>query len=385
MPRRAGRLLAWLLPLCVMASCPLLATAANPLAPQAGWEHGDGTHYDPGTVPLYPQDSYPLSSLGDRPWPPGGTVPQGNPWPAEASSYPAADWQAGSFHDPHVFAGNDRADDGADWQPDPFPAHDPQFVNQFGSWQWTLLPNDILFAGYLAGERESKFASVWAYDRGRGWLWDIALGGRAGIARWGSVGIAPAEGWQLDIEGAAFPRLDPEEQRDLDAVDFRFGVPLTWAVGPFEGKIAYSHLCSHIGDEYLIRVPGSERRNYVRDSIVLGYGYFPVPDIRLYGELELSFFVRGGADPLAVQFGAEYSPVARTGITGAPFAATNIHLREELEWSGSFVVQTGWQWRSPENDHRFRAGFQYRSGASSQTTFLGENEQYAGLGLWFDY
>lgn len=252
-------------------------------------------------------------------------------------------------------------------------------------WGWTLLPSDIIYKSYLAGEKEARIKGVWLHEKGRGWLWDIALGGRAGIIRYGSKGVTPPSGIQLDIEAVAFPRLDFEHHRDLEASDFRFGIPLTWSRGPYEAKFAYYHISDHIGDEFLERVPGSVRRNYSRDSMVLGGGYYPHDDIRLYAEIEYGFFVYGGAEPWAIQFGAEYSPIARNGIFGTPFAALNIHLREELDWNGSVNSQLGWQWRSEENNHIFRMGLQARSGATNQYTFLGNNEQQFGFGLWYDF
>ena len=85
--------------------------------------------------------------------------------------------------------------------------------------------------------------------------------------------------------------------RDLVAVDFRFGVPITYRQGPWETKFGYYHLSSHIGDEYLEKNPGYSRINYVRESLVLGLGWRPNPDWRLYSEAGYAVYKSGGAEP----------------------------------------------------------------------------------------
>ena len=205
------------------------------------------------------------------------------------------------------------------------------------------------------------------------------------MLRYGSGDSTWPEGWQLDIEGAAFPRLDPEEEFDVVATDFRFGIPLTYGEGPYQTKFAYYHLSSHLGDEFLIKNPMFNRINYVRDSFVWGHSYYWTNDLRLYFELEYSFNTDGGAEPLACQFGADFSPAYPTGLRGAPFAAVNAYLREEFDFGGHFVAQAGWQWRGYHRSHLMRAGVQYLAGKSPQFEFFGRNEEQFGVALWYDY
>lgn len=252
-------------------------------------------------------------------------------------------------------------------------------------WTWQLLPDGLLYKSYLAGTKEPRIGSAWLHEDGIGWIWDVTLGGRVGIARFGTQGSIQPEGWQLDIEGAAFPRLNMEEGNDLDSADFRFGVPLTWSQGPYEMKLAYYHISAHVGDEFLVRNPGFQRVNYVRDAIVLGLGWFVVPDVRLYSEAAWSFSTDGGAEPWELQFGAEYSPVVANGLRGTPFAAVGGHLFEEHDFGGYVNLMAGWQWRGAESDRLLRAGLQYFNGKSSQFAFFDEHQELIGIGVWFDY
>lgn len=252
------------------------------------------------------------------------------------------------------------------------------------AWTWKLLPDSLIFQSYMAGAREPRISSFWAYEKDDGWIWDIALGGRVGLLRYGSLDETWPEGWQLDIEGAAFPRLDLEENRDMVATDFRFGVPFTYGIGPYQTKLAYYHLSSHIGDEFLEK-NAFTRVNFSRDVIVWGHSLYVTDDVRIYGEVGWAFYVSGGTKPFEFQFGVDYSPRCPAGFRGAPFVAVNAHLREEVHFGGNLVVQAGWQWRGWTNTRVIRAGLEYFNGKSDQYEFFDASEQKVGVGLWFDY
>ena len=251
-------------------------------------------------------------------------------------------------------------------------------------WSWQVLPEGVIYRSYLAGAKEPRFASAWVHERDLGWIWDVSLGGRVGLVRYGNRDALFPEGWQLDFEGAALPRLDLEHDRDVVSTDFRVGVPLTYGEGPLRWKFAYYHLCSHLADEYLLRVPEAERLNYIRDSLVLGGSCYWGDDLRLYAEAAWAFNTDDGAEPWEFQFGIDYSPREPTAFGGAPFVAVNGHLREELDYGGNLVFQTGWQWRGPTG-HLFRAGMQYYVGKSDQFEFFDDYEEKLGLAIWYDF
>ncbi len=119
-------------------------------------------------------------------------------------------------------------------------------------WTFQLLPEGPMYRSYLSGGKEPRLASQWVYERDWGWLWDLEAGGRVGLVRYGTSDNEWPEGYQLDLEGAAFPRLVLDNQRDLVSADFRCGVPFTWRSGPWEAKFAYYHLSSHLDDEFML-------------------------------------------------------------------------------------------------------------------------------------
>ncbi len=277
------------------------------------------------------------------------------------------------------------SDEGSEWYPDASEGDDPYETSDDQVYRWRLLPSGLAYRSYLAGPRESRLGSFWAHEVDQDWMWDIALGGRAAIARYGTGDSFRPQGYEVQIEGAGLPRLGIEDEFDVEAVDFRFGVPLVYAVGNSQTKLAYYHLSSHLGDEFLIKHPDFDRINYVRDAIVLGESYFLNPSLRAYGEVAYAFKTDGGAEPWEFQFGLEHSPAQPTGFRGAPFAAANAHLREEFNFSGNLVVQAGWAWRGSGAGHLLRTGVEYFNGKDEQYSFLKEDLQKLGIGLWYDF
>jgi hypothetical protein len=265
---------------------------------------------------------------------------------------------------------------------DPMSYESPFGFNE--SWTWQVLPSSILYKSYLAGNHESRFGSQMVHINKQGNFWDVSLGGRAGILRYGNSDPYEPQGYQLDIEGAAFPRLNLDYDRDLDSVDFRFGIPLTMRKGAWETKFGYYHLSSHMGDELLVRNNTLDRLNYVRESLMAGIGFFLNPNFRLYTEVDYAFITDGGAKPWEFQFGAEFSPIDCDRYRGSPFLAVNGHLHQEVGFGGSVTAQIGWQWRG-RNGHLLRTGFQYFNGMSDQAQFYNQFEEQYGWGVWYDF
>jgi hypothetical protein len=275
---------------------------------------------------------------------------------------------------------------GASAQPDAGKVESPMTDRLLADdeWAWQVLPQGLIYRSYLAGTKEPRLASVWNHDNRIGWMWDLTLGGRVGLLRYGTFDPLFPKGWELDMEGAAILRLNLDDDRDLVATDFRAGFPLTFSFSRWEHKFAYYHLSSHIGDEYLVENPMFQRINYSRDALVWGSAFRWTPNVRLYAEVGYAVYADGGSEPWETQFGVEYSPMIPNGFRPLPFLAINGALREDRNWSGNFVAQTGIQWRG-YTGHLFRFGVEYYNGLSRQFEFFDQFEQQVGLGIWFDY
>ena len=259
-------------------------------------------------------------------------------------------------------------------------------------WVNEVLPEEILFRSYLGDPKGARMASRILHETNAGWMWELEAGGRIPLFRFGTpsdtVGRSGRpEGWQVDIEGAAFPRLNFEQELDLDYTDFRVGLPVTYQRGNWQYKIEFYHLSSHVGDELLIRDPTFQRVNYLRDAIRLSAGYFVNPDVRLYGEAEWAWNAHGGAEPWHFQFGFDYSPTQPSIDLRQPqpFFAANVGLREDVNFGGGVNIVTGLQWRGANSDHLFRFGVEYYNGKSYQYEIFDEHEELLGIGFWFDF
>jgi hypothetical protein len=259
------------------------------------------------------------------------------------------------------------------------PTNSPQY------WQWRLLPENVIWQSYWAGVHEPRISGVAFHNAPNNTNYlDVTLGGRASILRYGSDGVGRPEGAELQIEGAAFPRLNLDANWDVDAVDFRFGLPLVYGRDKWQTKFSYYHLSSHMGDEYAIRENAlADRINFSRDALVLGFSYFPLPAWRLYSEAGWAFHY-DESEPWEFQFGVDVAQPGPTDAFGAPFFAVNGHIREEVDFGGNVVAQIGWFWRG-QGTKVLRTGFHYFNGKSNQFEFFRNFEEQIGAGLWYEY
>ncbi len=249
-------------------------------------------------------------------------------------------------------------------------------------WSWQILPSGLVYDNYLAGTKESRFAAHTFKILEDGWYFSGVLGSRVGLLRYGSCDAILPQGFQIDAEGAAHLRLDLADDVEVQAVDFRAGMPITFGRGRHRTKLAYYHLSSHLGDEFLLKNPGFNRLNFSRDVLVLGHAVYLNEQLRVYAEAGWAF--RSDVSlPWEFQFGTEYAPARPTGIHGAPFFAVNGHLREEVDFGGGLTLQFGWAWVG-DTGSLLRTGLHYYNGESNQFSFFDEHENQLGLGVWYD-
>lgn len=257
--------------------------------------------------------------------------------------------------------------------------------NDCDTFHWEYLPKDTLYPFYLADTKQSRMAGQWIEATNDSTLLDATLGGRFGILRYVNSTQGPfRRGVQLDFEGSAQVRLDMTNEHDVRAVDFRAGIPLSFSFGRLQTRVGYYHISSHLGDEFLIKNPGYDRKNYVRDVLLLGAAYWLNDSARVYGEATWAFY-SDLSEPWEFIFGIEDAPRRPTGLRGAPFYAINGRLREEVNFSGAITAQAGWAWRSSYDTGLLRVGLHYFNGLSNQFSFYQDHEQMVGFGLWYDF
>ena len=263
-------------------------------------------------------------------------------------------------------------------------------------WSWQLLPDELIYRPELASLHTARLVisalNIKGFDPvglpgGTNWYWDSTLGARVGIIRYGSPEGAYPQGFQFDVEGAVFPRVDSDGST-LIASDYRLGLPMSFGWRRYQTKFGYYHVSSHLGDEYVLSNPaliGPTRINYVRNSIVWANSLQWTETLRTYIDASWAFNLDGGAEPWEFQFGAEYSSICATGFRGSPFVAANGHILQALDWGGNLVFQCGWQWRAKNYGNLLRFGFQYLEGMTPRYEFFRNSERQLGLGLWYDF
>lgn len=295
---------------------------------------------------------------------------------AASTAYPTVDFSEGGF-------------DCFDSMTNECPAQGEGPLNGMTAWDegwiWQMLPDGLLYKSYIAGEKEPRISNWFLHESDGHTLADTTLGWRVGLIRFGTPRAIQPEGFQLDVEGGTFLRALPGDGNELQSMDLRVGMPLTWREGPFQAKLAAYHIESHVGDDFLVKNPGFVPNGYSRTALVAGVGYFVLDSLRLYTEVGWSVSGSGGDRPWEWQSGLEWSSPDPTGLRGAPYFAANVHLREATLGSGSLNVMAGWQWRRSHSDHYFRAGLQYFNGKNNQYSFLQDTQQLVGFGVRYDY
>lgn len=251
-------------------------------------------------------------------------------------------------------------------------------------WEWHLLPGDTMFRSFIAGTHQPRMAGEVVSDDDQGLLLDTTLGSRVSLFRKGTLGPHP-EGWEVQVYGAAFTRLATDRQSDVEAIDYGFGVPLVYRWGPTAYRFGYDHISSHLGDEFLIRNPGFERINYVRDGFAFAVIQDVTEDVNVYGEANYAFHNSGGSEPWHFQLGAQYQPPVVPGRRGAPVAAVNTLLRQEFGYEGNFCVVAGWQWQGARTQDLLRLALTCYTGRSRQFSYFDQYETLFGAGLYYDF
>ena len=251
---------------------------------------------------------------------------------------------------------------------------------------WQILPTGLLYRTYLAGPKEPRLQYLSLYDtKNHRRVADATLGGRVGLLRKGSGNPNDLDGFQLDIDGAVFARILPNEPSTmLEGSDYRVGLAGTWRQDRLAWKFGYCHISSHIGDEFLLAYPTTVRENYVRDSVIAGISYDMLTASRVYAEVGYALGISGGAEPMEMQLGTEWTPAPK-GRLGAPFAAFNAQFREEQGSNAGLNMGTGWGWEGTQTRHRVRVGANYYNGPALQYSFADRRENLVGGGIWLDF
>lgn len=247
---------------------------------------------------------------------------------------------------------------------------------------YTVLPRSLLWEPPMANQREPRMYGKLDNANEESTI-DTAIGGEFGVARFGPADRLH-EGIQLDVFAAVFTRFN--EQRLLKTADYRVGIPLTYAKGPWEAKVAYEHTSTHLGDEY-IEATGRRQVPHVRDEIVFGLARRFWNQVRFYGQYGYSFSTSNAIQGMRDRYdvGVEWSKQRNTGWKGQPFAAADFDIRSDQDYQVNTTLQIGWQWLDCVTRHSARLAMEVYTGRNPYGQFYQEYDDWIGVGAYYDW
>lgn len=251
--------------------------------------------------------------------------------------------------------------------------------------RWQGLPGQALFAPPLANPNEPRFfAKATSLENvNTKNTADVAIGGLVPVLRYAPTGEL-RDAVQLDFFASVLSRF--KSTRDLTAVDYRVGFPITWARGPWEYKVAYEHTSTHLGDEFILRT-GRQYRSQLRDEVVFGAAYRFLEDFRVYGIIgyAANLQTQGPREPMRYDAGLEWSSPLETTGWGKPFAAVDLEMRGDQNYAANVCAQLGWQWRAWDYGPSLRVALEYFDGRSPFGQFFLDEERWFGVGVYLGY
>lgn len=212
---------------------------------------------------------------------------------------------------------------------------------------------------------------------------DTAIGGTVGLYRF-SPATCLNQGVQIDFFAVVLSRWSTSSH--AVGSDYRFGIPLTFAWGNWQAKVAYEHTSSQLGDDFILNKGRFQEPN-VHDEIVLGLAYRFFNALRVYGicGVPIRAYNPAGEGAKRFDWGAEWSRQVSTSIYGQPYAAFDMEFREEQNYTANMTGQVGWQWQNMDNGRSLRLALEMYDGKSNLGQFFLDRERWASIGVYLDY
>lgn len=181
----------------------------------------------------------------------------------------------------------------------PTPADTAQARPASTEGRFAVFPGGHLFAPLVASPKEPQFRNSYLWARSRRELnTRLAVtepGGTVSLLR--RRGRQPGDGIELSIQASVAAQFDlSSDHWDLLNADYTFSYPITYRRGATAARLRFSHLSSHLGDEYLLY---RERRpeftgTYRREAVELLVSH-DVGRWRVYGGGEHAYSTAPGA------------------------------------------------------------------------------------------
>ena len=256
------------------------------------------------------------------------------------------------------------------------------YGNASSSDHWLrVAPSSLLWQPPLANPREPRMSAKRLRVEGDD-VFDAAIGGQFGLLRI-SPDQRPEEGFQLDVFAVAFARFGDD---DLSALDFRFGIPLTYSDRCWQYKLAYEHTSSRFQGDPLV-LDADQTSDFRREEIVIGAARSWWEILRAYGQIGMTFSGTAAQkdDPFRFDVGVEWADLRCTTPNGAPFAAIDLEARGDQDYEANVTIQAGWNWRGRIPGRGPRLCGEYHRGDSPFGQTFSRREDWYGVVACFDW
>ena len=241
--------------------------------------------------------------------------------------------------------------------------------------EFMRMPADLLWTPPVASQREPHFRV--RFTDNDDFKADTAIGAVFPVFRF-TPSPESREGIQFDLVASVFTRFD--EDLKLTASDYLFALPFSWRRGPWEARAGYSHMSSHLGDEY-IKDTGAETVSISRGEVLFGLARRFDNGVRVYGEGWYGMGTRGipEGEKDRWEAGVEWAR-DRDGL----FAALDVELRANQDYTPNTTAQVGWQWTAGTK-RASRLALEYYDGRSPYGQFPDEDEDWIAFVTTFDW
>lgn len=247
-----------------------------------------------------------------------------------------------------------------------------------------FLPERLDYRPYIADPMRPRFGGSVLVGNGGELQYDTAIGGTFALFDL-KAGVPPIEKLQLAGFAGVYPRFDIRHSLDEVGANFRAGLSLSTAHGPWAVRLQYMHESDHLGDELILRTGLTTRLAYLREEIGLGISYAPHAGLRLYAEGGYAFNIGKFNEPWRTQAGIEWEGGPRLPLGARLYAATDLQSRQEVAWNVDWTTQAGVVEWSEQRTRALRVFAEYHLGHDPLGEFLLDRLNYGSMGFAFDF
>lgn len=249
-----------------------------------------------------------------------------------------------------------------------------------------FLPRGLLFAPLHADPRWPHFAAVYRGYRTNNL--SATFAGNFGETFSLYRNRAPFNGqWEFVLQAGVFSLFDLSAvSLGLVNADYNVGMLTTYRSGSFSGFVRLHHQSSHLGDEFLLSNPQTQRINlsYEELDVKLSYEWFSW--LRTYGGA--GYLVHrdpSGVKPITTQWGVEWtSPLSFFNGSIRPIGYADFQINERSNWAIAQSLMAGLRFENARIGNRsLQLLAEYFAGPSPDGQFYTRHAQWFGIGLHF--